>query len=481
MTGNALLKLCKETWVFESSMTEKPITPAEVQLIFTSELTSPQKVRKERLEKSDRLDYNDFLSCLIRIAQKCYPSSKSPEEAMQQLLMDNILPLACRRKPADVSSVIRQPVVVELYDYYKKALKQLFRFYATSSANNAGSKALLKNTFEKEKSFDESKQRIDKLKKSENSLSDSIGYGEFVRFSSDFGMQSSMGLTTLDLGDIYLSVIQMSNFDTVVRKMTFSEFWESLVRCALVAFKEYPGLPLQDKVKSMFLYMWRHIQQSVQEQVNGTVSTGGGLNTYKGGLIRGAQILNERFISAWEKDGYKDYLDTKPSPPSFNSTAAKANSMMNKLITRSKDALAGTSLNSTLLDERDAHSSTGGKRVIIDIDDDADLGDERIKPSALRLLLQNRPDIASLLHACVLEEGLESNEKVFQECKLTSGRATVNVPLDNPLGGISIGLSVSGTGIPPGVTVAAIDFEKSIITLTSVVALSGAFTLTFTN
>ena len=510
LSSNALLKMCRETWLLDATMTEKPITPAEVQLFFKSEQQSPEKggaasgrgvtTASSTSAKSDKLNYTEFLSCLIRIAHRCYPSCKSPEEAMQQLLMDNILPLASRRKPGDMSAIVKQPPVIDLFKYYEDALLQLFRFYATASAKSGGSKSSLNTTSERDKSFDEAAERIKAQQKKqqqtpgsksgvggsssgmgggssskragENSLANAIGYQDFVKFSADFGMQSSMGLTTLDLGDIYLSVIQMGNFEASVRKMTFREFWEALVRCALLAFRTNTRLTNEEKLKCMFLYMWRHIQHSVQDQVNGTSSTGGGGNTYKGGLIRGAQILNEKFIAAWEKDGYKDYLLPQPTVAALGS-AAKASSMLNKLITRSKDALTGSQLNSSMLD--DSHRS----RVVVDIEDDADLGDDRIKPSALRVLLQNRPDIASLLHACVLEEGLETTEKVFQDCKLTSGRNTFVVPPDNPLGGITIGLRVSGTGIPPGATVAAVDFERSTITLSSVVALSGAYTLTF--
>lgn len=35
---------------------------------------------------------------------------------------------------------------------------------------------------------------------------------------------------------------------------------------------------------------------------------GGGFNTYKGALLRGTQLLNDRFIAAWTKDDYHDYL-----------------------------------------------------------------------------------------------------------------------------------------------------------------------------
>lgn len=39
----------------------------------------------------------------------------------------------------------------------------------------------------------------------------------------------------------------------------------------------------------------------------GTIA-GGGFNTYKGALLRGTQLLNEKFVAAWTKDNYCDYL-----------------------------------------------------------------------------------------------------------------------------------------------------------------------------
>ncbi len=49
---------------------------------------------------------------------------------------------------------------------------------------------------------------------------------------------NSLGLTSLELGDIYLTVISSNNFSPTLRKIDFSEFWEALVRSALVAFKD---------------------------------------------------------------------------------------------------------------------------------------------------------------------------------------------------------------------------------------------------
>ncbi len=42
----------------------------------------------------------------------------------------------------------------------------------------------------------------------------------------------------MDIGDIYLTCTYFNNFTPRVRKIDFREFWESLVRCALVAFKD---------------------------------------------------------------------------------------------------------------------------------------------------------------------------------------------------------------------------------------------------
>jgi hypothetical protein len=120
---------------------------------------------------------------------------------------------------------------------------------------------------------------------------------------------SSLGITTLDLGDVYLTVTFFNNFTPQLRKMEFREFWEALVRCALVAFQDKKSLTSETKIKGMFLSIWRHIQSSVQDHMNGYGTLGGGgFNTYKGALLRGTQILNDKFVSAWTKDDYRDYL-----------------------------------------------------------------------------------------------------------------------------------------------------------------------------
>lgn len=245
---------------------------------------------------------------------KCYPSSESYEDAMQQLLMDNILPLASRRIIVDISSIVHQPAIDALFKYYEEALLQLFQYYATFSDLTTKSKTLMKSMGHLSgKSFEMQRDEFIEAKEKEhfqNSQASMIGYSEFLRFAGDFGLMSSMGLTCLDLGDIYLVVLTLNKLETTVRKFNFNEFWEALVRCAIVSFKLYTNITTEDKVKGMFLYIWRHIQTSIQEQVSKSGSIMNSQSSQKVNLLRGSQILNERFLNQWGKDQHRDYLST---------------------------------------------------------------------------------------------------------------------------------------------------------------------------
>lgn len=256
----------------------------------------------------------------MKIASKCYPSAGTYEDAMQQLLMDNILPLASRRSVVDVKALVHQPAVDLLHSYYEEALVQLFSYYAVFSDQSSKSKTLVKSmghltgkSFEVQRTEFQAAKELEQQEKSQMSL---VGYSEFLRFASDFGLVSSLGLTCLDLGDIYLVVASLKRLETTVKKLDIYEFWEALVRCALVAFKSYTNITTEDKVKGLFLYIWRHIQASVQEQVqrSGTQMT---QSLQKAGLIRGSQVLNERFLNMWHKDGNRDYLATPVSDVIF--------------------------------------------------------------------------------------------------------------------------------------------------------------------
>eukprot|EP00981_Chlorochromonas_danica_P015277 scaffold11522_cov239-Ochromonas_danica.AAC.4 len=290
----------------DSTMTERAITPAELHLIYAAVLANPTKSILIIGDKSDKIDFEGFLSCLIRIAEKCYPSCKSKEEAMQQLLMDNVLPLAPRRKPISVQYLLKQPPIEALFKYYEDALMELYKFYTMSSDKSRKGKHMLRSTTHMGSTFDDQRELIEEAKqrlRKESPSSHKMGYEDFIRFATDFGIVTS------------------TNASPALRRISFAEFWE-----------DKRSLTSETKVKGLFLSIWRHVQSCTADNMSGYGTLhGGGFNTYKGALLRGTQLLNDRFVAAWTKDEYRDYLAPliapgtgSPVPPSSKGGAKAA-------------------------------------------------------------------------------------------------------------------------------------------------------------
>jgi hypothetical protein len=129
-----------------------------------------------------------------------------------------------------------------------------------------------------------------------------------LRFAADFDLSNNVILSTIELGDIYLSSIKSLAPGASVRKLNFSEFWETLLRCALVAYTKISDATITDKLRGLFLYMWRSINKSVPRAWADSRRTG---TTNAGDLLAGAMLFNRRFTAHWAADGYRDYL----SPP----------------------------------------------------------------------------------------------------------------------------------------------------------------------
>lgn len=238
-----LLKFCKDILVMDNTMTEKSITQAELQLIYSSAIKSPEKIpanqkmtfggnnssHSSQKEKNDKIDFDSFLSCLIKIALKCYPSCENSEEAMQQLLMDNVLPLASRRKPISIALLLKQPNIDSLFKYYEDALLEIYKFYTVSADLRKKGNNMLKSTTHNIDVFDNEVELIEEAKLKayrELSTSNKMSFFDFIRFANDFGLVKDLGLTTLDLGDLYLTVTYFTNFAPQLRRIDFKEFWE---------------------------------------------------------------------------------------------------------------------------------------------------------------------------------------------------------------------------------------------------------------
>jgi hypothetical protein len=141
LTG--LFKICTDSMLFDPVMVMSPLTRSDVNLFFRSTMvesaqnnTKGQHVSiNGKREKLDKMNFIEFIACVRRIATKCYPPAEEEEEgrfssnggqryfqedeSLQQLLMDNILPMASIRKPVNIEAVLEHPTLDILFGYYR--------------------------------------------------------------------------------------------------------------------------------------------------------------------------------------------------------------------------------------------------------------------------------------------------------------------------------------------------------------------------
>jgi hypothetical protein len=419
---------CRDALLFDPSMTECALTQAETQLLFMAQIQAIKQASSTlTVAATGRLDYDEFLTCLLRIARKCYPSCASPEAAMQQLLMDNVLPLTSRRKSASECSVTGLMVTYseqldQLKKHYQAPLLVLYDYFAVSAASKQddfsakSGKGEDKLTFE-DRAMEKTGERAKTGKKPKKVVAQ-LCYEDFIKYCFELGMNSSLGLTTIDIGDIYLTTMSASRkaksgggkFDSSFGKLSFDELWQALVRCAFTAFKSRPHVSLVEKTKGMFAYIWRHLQQAKNSLAYGSREA-----KYRG-LIRCFQLLNEKFIQMWTADEFKDYFvvakvaDTIVSPLKRMMVGGASASL---LPSPPPAAAAAEKPPTDVDDEGEGGGGEGGAigavpstKVEIEIDDAQDFGDARITPASVTRLLKARPELAVLLKECMLDSGI---------------------------------------------------------------------------
>jgi hypothetical protein len=418
---------------------------------------SAQTLKEGLSSQIDKLTYNEFLTCLMKLSAKLYPNSTNQgmvESSFQQLLMENILPLASRRAPKSIDALLAtNGEIAGLFNYFHKSLIAIFEFYASeglqSNRAKAGARGMKNTCRDFDELQDESRARLaasgngeikGTMKTSpnrsmsgtsvksgaikQNSMTSSMSYSDFIHFSSDFCLTSKVLVTMIDLGDVYLSGVANATGTASVRKLRFGDFQEVLVRVALMAYANSPVSPA-DKTRGILLYMWRQIQTSINKEVTSLVSSSRA--SHKGGLLRGAQLFNERFIAMWQQDGYKDYLlpekekteegrDVltrlldggggldgflpKPPTPKKKAHESKKVGMRN----------SNDSDRSGIPFQKARHGGGSSINSFIDLEDDdaSKLGDLGISPEKLRELLIRRPDLAEMLQRNLVDAGLEA-------------------------------------------------------------------------
>lgn len=413
---------CKDSMLFDATMIEVPLNKAQAEVIFVAQarqLTASGSV--ERIS-GDRINFDAFLSCLILMAKQCYPSQPDEDSAMKQILMDNVLPFASRRLPESLKPILQNPEIVELWAYYEDALAGVFHYYSTESDMSANRAELIRKPRPLSKlddvsmssPFDDSRPSMKKstMSRIDNPYKSQISYSDFIRFVNEFGLNINLKLTAIDVGDMYLSVIAMENFEPVLRKINLIEFWDLLVACSLLTLRDRHDLTVPDKLKAVLMLMWRHIEDTTRNNMIGTKAFYKRSDTSvhdKGTLLKICQKLNERFLAAWTKDGLQDYL--APNSSALAKAAAEAAANPDSVALQS--SLSGASGLSVLgmLKSKDStsaspHMKKSGRAPLFDFSQIGTkdyVADPRLTTSRLQALLQMRPELSEMLASALAE------------------------------------------------------------------------------
>lgn len=133
LQSTQFVKLCRDCGIVGGA---SGLTEAEVAVVYTAEVkrgvVGGGGAPGTSSPRAPKMDYNDFLTGLMRLSVKAYPAAASVDDAFQSLLTECLLPLACRRCPDDVSMFLQHEDVRRLYDYYADSLQQIFQYYASA-------------------------------------------------------------------------------------------------------------------------------------------------------------------------------------------------------------------------------------------------------------------------------------------------------------------------------------------------------------
>jgi hypothetical protein len=352
------------------------------------------------------------------------------EDSMQEFLMNNILPNASRRKPMDIRELMAEPFFEALYQHYEEPFLGLFKYFSATSEKSSKVTGFHKSAGGVgDKPFDQGadEMSIDTRRNRKKALGNNqMTYPNFIHFATDFGLLTT-GLTSLDIGDAYLSAgssYSVAEFTPDFLPIDFQQFWNCIIRCCLLAFKT-EDLPANQRVMAAFMSCWRYTQSILHNETY--VTTGSGPNPRKqmiaigGPQYKAFLLFSDRFTAQWARDGHVDYLDAE----ALERRNRQAKRHSPNMFTLDQDVSPGSEevdtsnpiLNVLVLEQSTRMENA---RVVLDMDmgdeheDDetAYLGDDRIKLSQLRALLQAKPELALMLQECIEEAGLALSEDV---------------------------------------------------------------------
>jgi hypothetical protein len=271
--------------------------------------------------------------------------------------------LAGRRIPADADLDVNDPEALEVMKgKFGRALLNIYKHYAdmadrrrsqeldrdnkTSEGGVGMSNIYKPKTLTKKDNHNlevaSQSTKISSRARDLRKFHDTIGYIEFFKvespsflsdslslclpvclspqFTHDFKLKSTALLTAIQVGDIYLTSVPLSNENRDMRVMTFDTFCSSVILMALIAYRE-SLVPPADKVKAILLFMWRAVNsnETALKAVNDRYGVSSRtVQGHAGSLnIHGSGLFSDLFLLSWQADGFPNYitLETKKEDP----------------------------------------------------------------------------------------------------------------------------------------------------------------------
>ena len=160
-----MVQMARDTQMLDGVLMRTGLRKADIELVYIQEVKKRvgvtlglQGMRVSdggETTQVDKLTYNEFLTCLMKLSVKLYPAAAktSLEIPFQQLLMENILPLASRRSPHSIDYALNDLSVQGIFSYFGESLNHIFEFY-TSSGEAASKKKMGAKQVVKGRDFD---------------------------------------------------------------------------------------------------------------------------------------------------------------------------------------------------------------------------------------------------------------------------------------------------------------------------------------
>jgi hypothetical protein len=254
---------------------------------------------------SKKFVFSSFKHAMQQFATKLKPKL-DPKEARDSFLTKHIVPNKNKRTRVVVSDQLMLQDVVALQERFSPSLKQIFQFFAQTP------------------SADEMTVLHRHAKRSDiSSLKQSMHYERFLDFAIAFDLSNEF--SNSELAAVFLDAIEVEMMDSV-GGLTYEEFWQALVRLALLmntAWDGEEGVRVDEQVLSLFVYIstgdpWNNMRQSSfdrlsnhdQAQFNAAVKAFQKCADIAGGLVVDVNELaamHHKGSSANQRQGTHEY------------------------------------------------------------------------------------------------------------------------------------------------------------------------------